>query len=197
MASEISHTPETNRALRAVAAGIAAAASAQAKESIDHAIQSFAWASIKEKRGSTDEWLALLGETTVQAAGHADDPLKYFTQLSSMTKPLNHNGIISMDEVISSLRKQDLHFQQGVASFLKSGIQEALASLKISSNPNIPLPVIPVALDELISPEKLRNPDRTKLQASLQVINEMFSTLKNMQSGITDLRVNMLRSIRV
>lgn len=197
MASELLRPAVTNRALppnmQAVASDISSAASLQAKESIDQILESFT--SIQEKQPGTDELVTLLGETTVQAAGHADHPLKYFQEYGTRTEP-NHNGIVSMAEVLSNLRKQELHFQQGVDAFLKSGIQEALASLKISPNPNIPRQPIPAALDDLISPEKLKNPDRTKLQSSLQIISEMFSTLKIMQRDISGLRVGMLRSIR-
>ncbi len=100
------------------------------------------------------------------------------------------------DDVLSNLHKQDLHLQSGIAAFLKSGIQEALASLKISVNSNISHPTIAVALDELISPEKLKNPDRNKLQISSQIVSVMFSTLQKMQRDISDLDVGLLRSIR-
>jgi hypothetical protein len=199
MAPEILHAPETKSALpfdiQAVAANIAQAASVQGKESIDRALQSFEWVSI-EKESGNDEWQALLGKTTIQTSGHADPPLKYFTHLHNAKKELNGNGIVSMDRLLSNLRRHDLNFQQGVASFLKSGIQEALSSFKISLEPNVSRPQIPVALDELISPDKMKNPDRERLQPALQVMNEMFSTIKNMQSDISNLRMNMLRSIR-
>lgn len=197
MASELLRPTVTNRALppsiQAVASGISSAASLQPTESIDQILESFT--SIQKKQPGVDELVTLLGETTVQAAGHADHPLKYFQEYGTRTEH-DDNGIVSMAEVLSSLRKQELHFHQGVDAFLKSGIQEALASLKISPNPNIPRPLSPAALDNLISPERLKNPDRTKLQSSLQIINEMFSTLKRMQRDISDLRVGMLRSIR-
>ena len=198
MAAEIIRTPETNRALppniQAVASGISSAAKSQPKELIDHAIQSFK--SIQEKQLGTDELFRLLGEKSAQAAGHADHPLKYFTNESRTRKNPNHNGIVSMNDVLSRLRNQSLHFHQGISSFLKSGVQESLASLKISINPGLTRPPIPKPLDELISTEKLKNPDRAGLQASLQVMNEMFSTLKSLQSDVSDLRVNMMRSIR-
>lgn len=199
MAPEILHTPETKSALpfdiQAVATNIAQAAKVQGKESIDRALQSFDWVSI-EKESGTDEWQALLGKTTIQISGHADPPLQYITHLHNAKKELNGNGIVSMDQLFSDLRRQDLNFQQGIASFLRSGIQEALSSLKISTSPSITRPPIPASLDELISPDKMKNPDRDRLQIPLQVMKEMFSTLKNMQSDNSELRMNILRSIR-
>ncbi len=198
MAAEIIRTPETKRALppniQTVASGISSAAKSQPKELIDHAIQSFK--SIQEKQLGTDELFRLLGDTSAQAAGHVDHPLKYFTYESGIRKHPDHNSIVSMNDVLSRLRNQSLHFHQGISSFLRSGVQESLASLKISSNPGLTHPPVPTSLDELISTEKLRNPDRDGLQVSLQIMNEMFSTLKSLQSDVTDLRVNMMRSIR-
>jgi hypothetical protein len=193
MASEILRTPESSRALpssiQRVATGIAKAAGVQAREVIDRAIQSFNGITSNEKQPWFDE-------TVVQAAGHADHPSKYFIQANGKMKNLNGSGIIPMDQLLSKLRRSDLNFQRGVSSFLKSGIQEALGSLKIIPDPKIQHPEIPIPLDELISPEKLRNPDRTKLQTSVQVIDEMFITLKKVQSDVSDLRLRMLSSVR-
>jgi hypothetical protein len=194
MASEILRSPESNRALpsniQGVATGIAKAAGHQAKEALDHAIQSFN--AIREKQTE----FAGFDEASIQVAGHAEHPLKYFNHAYA-TKSLNDDGIVPMNDVFARLRQPNLHYQQGIASFLKSGIQEALAGLKINMDPSVARPVIPTPLDELITPEKLRNPDRKKLQSSVQVINEMFRTLKTVQGDVSDMRLKMLQNIRV
>ncbi len=81
MASEILRTTKTNKALppnlQAVASGISSAVSLQAKESIDHILESFT--SIQEKQDAADE---LLGQTTVQAAGHADRSINCRSRLA-------------------------------------------------------------------------------------------------------------------
>jgi hypothetical protein len=192
MASGILRQPESNRALpaniQAVTTSITKAAITQAKEAIDNAVQSFN--SIQEKRPD----FTVFDEVSILDAAFAESPAKYFAQALTTTTP--ENEIVAMGDVFARLRQHDLHFQKGVASFLKSGIQEALAGLKIPMDPNLVRPLIPTALDELITPEKLRSPDKKKLQASVQVINEMFKTLRTFQGDVSDIQLKMLQNVR-
>jgi hypothetical protein len=190
--AEILRSPESNRAvpsnMQGVATGIAKAAVVQAKEALDNALQSFN--SIKEKQAD----FAGFDESSIQVAGHAENPSKYFANAHSKT---NADGLVSMSDVFARLRQHDLQYHQGIASFLRSGIQEALAGLKIQIDPKAARPPIPIPLDELITPEKLRNPDRKKLQTSVQVINEMFKTLRTIQGDVSHLQIKMLHNMRV
>ena len=178
--------------LRAIAEQISNTAIAQGKESIQHAIQSFSFI----ERNQLEHVIALLNENRVQDAASAEDPLKYFTEFNKMKKNSEAKELVSPEQLLSGLRNQHLHYHDGITSFLKTGIQEALASLKISSSTNAAADGLALNLDELLSPTNLANPDRKKLQASLQVMNEMFSTLKKMQRDVSNLRLNMLNSIR-
>ena len=176
--------------LKAVAQQISTNAIAQGKESIERAIQSFSFIEDKQLQ------LEILNENRVQDAAYAEDPLKYFTEINKTKRAPDGNEFVSSDHVLSGLRNQHLQYHQGVAAFLKSGIQEALASLKINSSPNGQVDGLLLNLNDLLSPTNLANPDRKKLQASLQVMNEMFSTLRKMQLDISNLRLNMLHSVR-
>ncbi|MCI0446674.1 hypothetical protein L0152_26165 [bacterium] len=178
--------------LKAVAEQISNTAIAQGKESIERAIQSFSF--IEQKQ--LEDVIALLNENRVHDAAYAEDPLKYFTEINKAKKNPEGKQLVSAEQVILSLRNQHLHYHDGVTSFLKTGIQEALASLKINASPNSPPDGIALNLDELLSPTNLANPDRKKLQASLKVMNEMFLTLRKMQMDVSNLRLNMLHSVR-
>jgi len=178
--------------LRSIAEQISDTAVAQGKESIERAIQSFSF--IEQKQ--LQHVIALLNENRVHETAFAEDPLKYFTEINKTKRISEGNELVSVDQVISALRNQHLHYHDGIASFLKTGIQEALASLKINPSSNITPDGIALTLDELLSPTSLANPDKTKLQASLQVMNEMFSTLRKMQLDVSNLRLNMLHSVR-
>lgn len=176
--------------LKVVAEQISTIAIAQGKESIERAIQSFSFIEQKQLQ------LEIFNENRVQDAAYAEDPLKYFTEINKTKKNLEGNGLVSSEQLLSGLRNQHLQYHQGVAAFLKSGIQEALASLKINSSPNGAVDGLSSNLNDLLSPMNLANPDRIKLQASLQVMNEMFSTLRKMQLDVSNLRLNMLHSVR-
>jgi hypothetical protein len=176
--------------LKAVAEQISSQAIDQRKESIERAIQSFSFVEQKQLQ------LEILNENRVHDAAYAEDPLKYFTEINKTKKNLEGNRLISSEQLLSGLRNQHLQYHDGVAAFLKTGIQEALASLKITPTPNSQVDDSASNLDELLSPANMANPDRKKLQASLKVMNEMFSTLKRMQLDVSNLRLNMLHSVR-
>jgi hypothetical protein len=178
--------------LRAIAEQISSSAITQGKESIERAIQSFSF--IEQKQ--LEHVIALLNESRVHDAADVEDPLKYFTEINKTKENHEAKALVSSEQVLMGLRNQHLHYHDGVTSFLKTGIQEALASLKITITPNSPLDGFESNLDELLSPTNLANPDRKKLQASLQVMNEMFSTLRKMQMDVSNLRLNMLHSVR-
>lgn len=178
--------------LKAVAEQISNTAIAQGKESIERAIQSFSF--IEQKQLQHE--VAFLNEKRVHDTAYAEDPMKYFTEFNKTKKNSEAKELVPAEQVLLGLRNQHLHYHDGVTSFLKTGIQEALASLKINPAPNSPLDGVALNLDELLSPTNLTNPDRKKLQASLQVMNEMFSTLRKMQMDVSKLRLNMLNSVR-
>jgi hypothetical protein len=178
--------------LRAIAEQISNTAAAQGKESIERAIQSFSF--IEQKQ--PEQLIALLNTSRVHDSAFAEDPVKYFTEVNKRKTNPAANEMVPTDQVLLSLRNQHIHFHHGVASFLKTGIQEALASLKISGSANSIVDGLASNLDEILSPTSLANPDRKKLQATLQVMNEMFSTLKKIQMDVSNLRLNMLHTVR-
>jgi hypothetical protein len=190
MASEILQSPQSKALpsnLQGVATGISKAAVVQAKEALDYAIQSFN--SIKEKQADFTGF----DEASIPVAGHVESPVKYFAQGGRT----NVDGLASTDDVVARLRLHNFQYQQGIASFLKSGIQEALAGLKIKTDPTVVQPQIPIPLDELITPEKLRNPDRKTLQTSVHAVNEMFKALRNLHGDVSHMRLRILNSVRV
>ena len=202
MAAEISRAVDNKLAIasgkEAVEAGIVKATDSQAPESIDRAMKSFAWAFSKDQQSGTPEWSASVGPTVVQVAGFTDSPLNYLSYASKTASSLmlGFSEIASMNQVLVSLSSHRFHLQRAVSSFLASGIQEALASLKLNPDPKIPDPPIPAPLNDLISPEKLKNLDANMLRATIRAVNQMLSTLKTMQDAGTDLQVNMLRFMR-
>lgn len=198
MASEILQRPEMNRILpsnlKAVAEGVANAASVQGKELLEVAIRSFRF--IQEKQESADQLFTLINEATVPEPGFTEPPSKYFTHLLQSKTAPSKTELVSADQVLAALRHQNFNYKNGVNSFLKSGIQEALASLKMPVSSNTPSS-IPEPLNDLLSPQSLSKPDRNKILSSLHVMNTMFSTLKDLQTDVADLQKNLLRSIRV
>lgn len=183
--------------LQAVQEGITRTAEAHPIESIQRAIQSFSWAHERSSSTTTDSRKDP-GKTSIAPEGFVDSPSSYFAFANQRAADLLSapDGIVSLKEVASKLGSTDLRFAKGVESFLQSGIQEALAGLKIKVDPNFTSPGLPEALDELLKPEGLKNPDRAKLQASIRAVNEMFSTLTKMQGTMNDLRVSALRFVR-
>lgn len=181
--------------LQAVQEGITRTAEDHPIESIQRAIQSFSWA---QERSTTTDSLKDPGKTSIAPEGFVDSPNSYFAFANQRAADILSapDGIVSLKEVASKLGSTDLRFAKGVESFLQSGIQEALAGLKIKIDPNFTSPGFPEPLDELLKPEGLKNPDRTKLQASIRTVNEMFSTLGKMQNTVNDLRVGALRFVR-
>jgi hypothetical protein len=198
MASEILQRPEMNRILpsnlKAVAEGVANAASVQGKESLEVAIRSFQF--IQQKQDSADQLFALLSEATVPEPGFTEHPSKYFSHLLQSKTSSAGTEIVSSDQVYAAIRNPNFNYKHGLNSFLKSGIQEALASLKISVPSNVSA-AASEPLNDLLSPQSLSKPDRNKLLSSLHVMNTMFSTLKNLQGDVSDLQKNLFRSIRV
>src|SRR5262245_51905228 len=189
---EVSRKPDViNSGLQSVAAAIAKASEPQAAESLDQAIQSFAWASVHEKPTDVPDWAAFVGQATIPEAGHSESPAAYLANAqNSVRDQTKFQSILPMDQVMSALRNPTLSYQKGVAEFLKTGIQEALASLKINVPARMQQPLMPPPLDELLTQEKLKNPNPAALQPSLKVMNEMFATLKRMQSSSLDVEAN-------
>jgi hypothetical protein len=179
-----------NASYQRVSNNVAEAAKTQSPETIDQAINCFASVLIND----SSELQSYLHTHTVPEAGFVDSPLTYFSAASSRLSGLN--GMVPLNDVRQILRNRDLNFQNGIKDFLKIGIQEALNGLKIIPNPRIPNPTIAPPIDELLTPDKLTNPSRALLQASVRAIMNMFSALKNMQISHTDLQFNVVRIVR-
>lgn len=198
MAPEISRVPDRNVAVSAgvqsIAAEIAKAADSQPVESIDRAIQSFAWATVQDAPTDASQWSAFLGETTLPTAAFADSPSKYF--INARTTGKDFAGVATWEQVLANLRNPGLRFQDGVTAFLKTGIQEAIASIKVNANSKMEPASMQISLDDLLSAEKMKNPNPAQLQSSLGAMKAMFATLQKMQSAVADLDANRMRFIR-
>ncbi|MCI0606385.1 hypothetical protein L0156_25660 [bacterium] len=134
-------------------------------------------------------------QASIQAAGFSESPLDYLAAASVSGASLaGFSEIVSMADVLQTLKQRGFPFQNGVDAFLKSGIQEALAGFKISSA-NAASPSIPKPLNELLTPEKMRTPDPL-LPASLQIIKQMFSTLSATNQANLELKASMFQFIR-
>lgn len=203
MAAEVSRAVDSRLAVASgkevVTEGIAKAARSQGPESIDSAIRSFAWAYSKDQQSDAPEWSASDGPIAVQVAGFVDSPLNYLTYASKTAASVmtGFSELVPTDQLLTNLSRQGFHIQRAVSSFLESGIQEALASLKINPDPKVPDPLVPSALNDLISPENLKNLDANMLRASIRAVNKMCTTLKKMQQAGSEIQVNMLRFMRV
>lgn len=177
-----------------VASTIATAAESQPAELIVNALKSFA--SVAREQSSYDANLskAIDNKVSMADAAFVDAPLEYLAAAGPHVS--GFRSVVSMGEVMANLRRQDLNFHDGIAAFLKSGIQEALSGLKIVPNPGIQAPPIAQPLDELLTPAKLKNPDRAQLQSSIRVVNALFSTLKGLRNSNSEIQVSMMRFIR-
>jgi hypothetical protein len=171
--------------LHSVETGIANASKSHNLDEIDHAIQSFSWADVHERP-------SISAESNICVAGFVDAPGSYFSNAGPFSILC---GDISSKEVAAKLTST-ANFDQGVAEFLQSGIPEALAGLKLKNQPDLVPTSFPVPLDELLTSDKLRNPDQRKLQQSIRAVNEMFTTLRKMKNAVGDMKVNMLRVVR-
>ena len=176
--------------LQRIANNIAVAAKSQSAESIRRATDSFATVYPK-----AIEWSASLCDVSIQDAGSFDSPMNYLATAQSLKSEFT--GTFEIHQLLGQLKRQEFHFQNSVKAFLKSGIQEALSGLKIVPKPKISNLSIPVALDDLLTQEKLKKPDHAQLQESVRLIDNMYSTLKNMQNDNFNLQINMIRFARV
>lgn len=161
------------------------------EESIQAAIRSFEWAF------SAKELSAISQQAVIQPAGFAESPANYLAGVAASGFPLSRfNEIVSTEDVQKILRGHAVHFQHGVKAFLQCGLREALGSMKIHEHPKEVQLSVPPPLNELLLPEKLKSADQPGLQASVQAIHQMFSTLKTMHEASTDLKANMLQFLR-
>ena len=189
MASEIlRQTDAKTQNLQRVANNVAVAAKSQSAESIRRAIDSFATV-----YPNAIEWSA--SNVSIQDAGSFDSPMNYLTTAQSLKSEFI--GTFEAHQLLVQLKRQEFHFQNSIKAFLKSGIQEALSGLKIVPKAKISNLSIPVPLDDLLTQEKLKKPDHAQLQESVRLIDDMYSTLKNMQNHNFSLQINMIRFARV
>lgn len=189
--------PTVSSGIHSVETGIAKASESNASVVIEQAIQSFSWTEIHDTTSGTSDWSSNLQESNVAVEGFLDSPAAYFrSSHKSGSDPISIlNGDISAKEVATKL-VSTAHFDPGIAAFLRSGIPEALASLKIKTNSGLAPTPFPPSLDELLTPEKLKNPNQRKLQESIRAVNEMFTTLRKIQTATNDMKLNMLRVVR-
>ena len=191
MAAPISRSPEPrviSSSLESINTGILEAAQSQPLESIDQAIRSFDWVSGQDRQISTGP------ADTSTRPGYVDDPAEYLSFAAEKGASLGE--IVSMEQVIAGLRSGASQFRQGVNSFLQSGIQEALASMKLRLGGKHAAPEILESLNDLLSPDQIKTLDASRLKPSMDAVNDMYATLKKVQSASNDLQMNMMRMIR-
>jgi hypothetical protein len=104
--------------------------------------------------------------------------------------------LVPLSELTSALRNQNARGKQGLDSFLQTGIQESLRSFKLKPGTKSPPPEILEPLNDLLSPDQIRNLNTSRLQPSIDAVNELYSTLKKVQNGVMHLELNRLRMIR-
>lgn len=178
-----------------VADAIFEVASSSGSDSIDHAIQSFAsqWSA-----AATPNWSSLPEGSAVQPGGYIDSPQHYFKYAQEISPAAfdHFSEIFPMEEVLAHLRNPGLDFRSGLASFMKSGIKEALGGLKITANPGANPGSDPLPLNELLIPEKLKTLDPGVLQASMRVARDMFSVFDKLLGEGSNLDLRRLSQIR-
>jgi hypothetical protein len=161
---------------------------AQGEESFQSAVRSFNWA-IADPEFKNAPW----SETIIHAPAFSDSPSNYLSMAGPSLS--NFSEMVSMEDVLNELRKP-LNYQSGVKAFLKSGIQEALAGIKLAPTQKPVAPTYAQSLNELFLPENLKSTDPIALQSSVHVIQKMFSTLRNMDQANHNIKVNMAQFLR-
>ena len=195
MAAEISRSSNAafiRAGMQAINDGIAQAALSQAPESIEKAIQSFD--SILDKQKYTETPRKTLGEQGVAVFGSVAPPVEYLAMAAANGAPAGE--IISTEQLLATFRNPGFRIQMGVQSFLGSGIQEALASLRPKLGAKFVQPEILEPLNELLAAAQIKDLNASRLQPSIDAVNELYSTLKKTEAANTQLQMNMLRTIR-
>jgi hypothetical protein len=187
MANEVLRQIQNPVGLNQVSGRIATIAQAQSVEKLKQAIHSFEWLKPADKSFFEIE------KSTIPDSAFIDSPMDYFN--NPQLQQMGFNETASID-LVNKLKQHNLNFHKGIKAFLKCGIEEALSGLKLTSVPSKSLLQIPIALDELLTSQKLKNPDRIQLQASFATVKAMFSTLKNFQNDNSHLQLNMMRFVR-
>ncbi|MCI0603771.1 hypothetical protein L0156_12250 [bacterium] len=192
MAAEISRSQTAGLIpanMQAVNQGIVQAALSQAPEFIEQAIRSFNWISVNESQTELPRLASAIPQ-----AGFVCTPVDYLALTAGSGAPAGE--IVSIDQLLAAFRNHTFRFEQGVTSFLQSGIQEALAGLKPKLGPKFARPEILEPLNDMLSSDQVKNLNTSRFQPSMEAVNEMFAALKKVQSANSDLQRNMLRMIR-
>jgi hypothetical protein len=190
MANGISSSQKAPIELKQVSGKIATVAQSQSAEKLNQAIHSFGWVQQNE-----ETFFQTFDKKSIPDAAFIDSPSNYFNRPEILQTRFSETAPI--DQIANKLKQRDLNYQKGVKAFLKCGMEEALAGLKLKdATPTRSLPSIPTALDELLTPQKLKNPDQINLQASISTVKTMFSNLKRLQQDTSHLQLNMTRFVR-
>jgi hypothetical protein len=172
-------------------AAVSKAFEIQNEESRKTAGRSFDW-TIAGKDFNNSQWFDPK-ETIIQDPAFSDSPSQYLSMAESTLS--NFGEVVSMNEVMNVFRGP-FNYQLGVKAFLKSGIQEALAGIKLNPNESAAAETIPKPLNELFLPENLKSPDPVAMQMSVQVVQKMFSTLNSMDQANQAVKINMAQFLR-
>jgi hypothetical protein len=195
MASEILRSLKTGiipENIKAVQEGIIEAALSQPPESIERAIRSFDWISQKDLQSEAQP--SRTAEKSTPPAGFVTEPLDYLAMAQANQAPAGE--LVPLDELASALRSQEARNQKGLDSFLQTGIQESLRSFKLKPGAKGSPPEILEPLNDLLKADQIKNLNASRLQPSIDAVNELYSTLKKVQNGMTHLELNRLRMIR-
>ena len=191
MASEILRSSKAGvipENIKALQEGIIEAALSQPPESIEQASRSFEWISTNEIPSPA------LSEKSTTPAGFVIEPMEYLA--AAEVNQAQGGELVPLSELTSALRNQNARGKQGLDSFLQTGIQESLRSFKLKPGTKSPPPEILEPLNDLLSPDQIRNLNTSRLQPSIDAVNELYSTLKKVQNGVMHLELNRLRMIR-
>jgi len=178
--------------VKAVQEEIIEAALSQPPESIEQAIRSFDWISRMEIQSEVPALTT--AEKTMPPPGFVAEPIDYL--VIAEANQASAGELVPLDELTSALQSQDARSQKALDSFLQTGIQESLRSFKLRPGTKISPPEILEPLNELLSADQIKNLNASRLQPSIDAVNELYSTLKKVQNGMTHLELNRLRMIR-
>lgn len=163
------------------------AAGAQHADLIREAVRLFEWAPSEKEFAAHPA----SNKIAIQSAAFTDSPAGYLATAGSAL--FSFSEVVPMGDVLHALLNSEFRPQQGVRAFLQSGVQEALASMKLTP---VSGEASPAPLDELLRPEKLKSADPAVLQASLRAMKRMFSSLSKVQNENMELKANLAQFLR-
>jgi hypothetical protein len=191
-----------NSGRESVAGGIASAAKNEGPNSLDNALKSFAWADTQQvhQADALNDF-----SVDIQPSGHTEPPADFLGRSADLS---HFSSIVEMERVLSNLKSQDFNFNDGLTNLAEGGLKEAfLAKDNLLTALGIRLaggkaPAAEILagtpnLDGLLQGQAFKNPDTAQLEGAVHKLSQMFGAVDGVVQANMDIRLNILRGMRV